>query len=237
MKKFLAVTVLILAVVLGGYGLQNRVEGTFATTSVKQVKVNISSLNLRSGADTSHSVITSLPQGTILQVLGKIGNWYVVKTNDDSVGCVSQSYVTTYTAPTTPTTPTSPPASTATAMQQEMLGYINADRAKANLAPLTLNSALCNGAALKSKDMAVNNYFDHNSPTYGSPFDMMRSLGITYQMAGENIAINTSVKAAHDAFMNSPGHRANILRSGFGKVGLGFYQKGLSLYVTEWFTN
>jgi len=89
----------------------------------------------------------------------------------------------------------------------------------------------------KSRDMAVNGYFSHTSPTYGSPFDMMTSQGITYRMAGENIAKNISVKGAHTAFMNSPGHKANILNQGFGKVGLGFYQEGQYLYVTQWFIN
>lgn len=122
-------------------------------------------------------------------------------------------------------------------MQSEMLGYVNAERAKANLAPLTLDKALCDGAYLKSKDMADNNYFSHTSPTYGSPFDMMKSLGITYRMAAENIAKNTSVSGAHKAFMNSSGHRANILQAGFTKVGFGFVQEGAYLYVTQWFTN
>ena len=123
------------------------------------------------------------------------------------------------------------------AMQKEMLGYINAERASANVTPLTLDQKLCQGAYLKSRDMAVNGYFSHTSPTYGSPFDMMTSQGITYRMAGENIAKNISVKGAHTAFMNSPGHKANILNQGFGKVGLGFYQEGQYLYVTQWFTN
>ena len=118
-----------------------------------------------------------------------------------------------------------------------MLGYINAERASANLAPLTLDKDLCQGAHLKSRDMAVNNYFSHNSPTYGSPFEMMQSLGINYRTAGENIAKNTSVKGAHTAFMNSSGHRANILNQNFRKIGLGFYQEGQYLYVTQWFTN
>lgn len=133
--------------------------------------------------------------------------------------------------------PVPAPAKDFSAMQTEMLGYINAARADNNLAPLTLDTALCNGAYLKSKDMAENNYFSHTSPTYGSPFAMMTSLGVTYRAAAENIAKNTSVKGAHNAFMNSTGHRQNILGSGYHKVGLGFYQEGNYLYVTQWFTN
>lgn len=122
-------------------------------------------------------------------------------------------------------------------MQQEMLGYINTERDKANVPALKLDAKLSEGAYIKSKDMAQNNYFSHTSPTYGSPFDLMKSLGITYRTAGENIAKHTSVKGAHDAFMNSPGHRANILNTSFKNIGLGFYISGNYLYVTQWFTN
>ncbi len=146
----------------------------------------------------------------------------------------------TPTAPNQQVTPS--PANPATTfdpsqMQNEMLGYVNAERAKANLVPLTLDKALCDGAYLKSKDMADHNYFSHTSPSYGSPFDMMKSLGITYRAAAENIAKNISVSGAHTAFMNSPGHKANILGSQYSKVGFGFYQEGQYLYVTQWFTN
>ncbi|MEN6391396.1 MAG: CAP domain-containing protein [Syntrophomonas sp.] len=136
-----------------------------------------------------------------------------------------------------PDSPAPTAAVTAGSMQQEMLEYINAERAIANAPPLVLDPSLCNGAYQKSADMAINGYFDHTSPTYGSPFAMMDSLGINYQAAAENIAMHTSVKGAHEAFMNSPGHRANILNPVYGKLGLGFYQSGNYLYVTQWFTN
>lgn len=139
--------------------------------------------------------------------------------------------------PTPNPTPEPAPAVEFSVMQMEMLNYINTERAKANLAPLVLDKDLSAGAYLKSKDMAVNNYFSHNSPTYGSPFKMMKDRGISYRLAAENIAKNTSVKGAHNAFMNSSGHRANILNSGFNKIGLGIYQEGNYLYITQWFTN
>lgn len=133
--------------------------------------------------------------------------------------------------------PAAPVSTSASAQQQEMLGYINSARAEANLSPLTLDSELCQGAYLKSQDMAVNGYFSHTSPTYGSPFDMMKGLGITYRTAAENIARNGSVSGAHKALMNSSGHKANILNPAFNKIGLGFYQKGSDVFVTQWFTN
>lgn len=123
------------------------------------------------------------------------------------------------------------------ALQNEMLRYINTEREKANLVLLTLDKKLCEGASLKSSDMAVNDYFSHTSPSYGSPFEMMTSQGISYRSAAENIGKTTSIKEAHTAFMNSAGHEANILNPEYTKVGLGFYQKGQYLYVTQWFTD
>ena len=76
-------------------------------------------------------------------------------------------------------------------------------------------------ARIKAKDMADNKYFSHQSPTYGSPFDMLKKFGVSYRAAGENIAGNRSSKAAHDALMNSPGHRANILNTQYDRIGIG----------------
>ncbi len=71
--------------------------------------------------------------------------------------------------------------------------------------------------------MDVNGYFSHTSPTYGSPFDMMRSYGVTYRYAGENIASGqrTAAQVMND-WMNSSGHRANILNQNFTKIGVGY---------------
>ncbi|KXG77684.1 CAP domain-containing protein [Thermotalea metallivorans] len=103
----------------------------------------------------------------------------------------------------------------------EMLELINAERAKAGVAPLQLHKELTAVAQEKSEDMVRNNYFSHTSPTYGSPFDMMKKFGINYAAAGENIAINSSIQKAHIAFMNSDGHRKNILNPNFTHIGIG----------------
>ena len=88
----------------------------------------------------------------------------------------------------------------------------------------------------KTPDLQKNRYFDHNSPTYGSPFDMMRSLGITYGSAGENIAMGfSSAEAVVNAWMNSPSHRANILDARSNQIGVGYVSNGG--YWTQWFTN
>ena len=75
--------------------------------------------------------------------------------------------------------------------------------------------------------MQKNNYFDHNSPTYGSPFDMMKKFGISYKSAGENIAQGQRTpEEVVQAWMNSAGHRANILNSGFTHIGVGYVESG-----------
>jgi len=243
-KKALAGILILVALVLllPLEKMDTRVEGTFTQVSTKQVQVTANTLRLRTGAGTSHSIIRYLSKGAVLDVVGKIGSWYVVKTSTDSVGCVSGTYVKPYKSASSSTPPQTSNDSNTTsgnsaAMQKEMLQYVNNARASEGLSPLTLDTRLSNGAYLKSKDMATNNYFSHTSPTYGSPFNMMNSLGISYNAAGENIAKNFSVKGAHDAFMNSSGHRANIMGSQYHKVGFGFVKQGSYLYVTQWFTN
>ena len=113
----------------------------------------------------------------------------------------------------------------------QMVDYVNKARQDAGLQPLQIDSGLSNVAALKSRDMYDNNYFSHDSPTYGSPFDMMTKFGIKYSGAAENIAKNSSVAAAHNAFMRSQGHKDNILNPIYTHIGVGVY-KG---YYTQMF--
>ncbi|WP_188402091.1 LysM peptidoglycan-binding domain-containing protein [Fictibacillus barbaricus] len=127
-------------------------------------------------------------------------------------------------APTTPSTP-STPNTTVGSYATQVSQIVNQERQKAGLAPLTLDAELSNVAMAKAKDMITNNYFDHNSPTYGSPFEMMRSFGINYTAAGENIAKGqTSPQAVMNDWMNSPGHRQNILSSNYDSIGVAYYQ-------------
>jgi uncharacterized YkwD family protein len=119
-------------------------------------------------------------------------------------------------------------------LERQVVELVNQERVSYGLAPLTLNVQLCDGARLKSQDMHDNRYFDHNSPTYGTPYDMMASLGITYASAGENIAMGyATAEAVVNAWMNSPGHRANILSENFTEIGVGHVADGN--YWTQWF--
>lgn len=111
--------------------------------------------------------------------------------------------------------------------EQQVVELTNQERAKYGLKPLAIDYELSRVAREKSRDMAVNNYFDHNSPVYGSPFDMMRSYGINYRTAGENIAKGQrSPQEVVNAWMNSPGHRANILSADFTHIGVGYVSQG-----------
>ncbi|KUO52880.1 MAG: hypothetical protein APF76_14740 [Desulfitibacter sp. BRH_c19] len=110
--------------------------------------------------------------------------------------------------------------------EQKMLNLVNQERAKAGLAPLKVHSELVKLARLKSQDMISNKYFSHQSPRYGSPFDMMKSAGVSYTRAGENLAGAPTVESAHTNLMNSPGHRANILNKDFTHIGIGIIDGG-----------
>jgi len=110
--------------------------------------------------------------------------------------------------------------------EYEMLEYVNEARRKAGVAPLKMDNKLVQIARLKSQDMVIKNYFDHTSPTYGSPFEMMSKFGVDYHYAGENLAGHYSVSGAHNALMNSPGHRRNILDPNFTHIGIGIVEGG-----------
>lgn len=147
----------------------------------------------------------------------------------------TQTTPTQTTPTTTPTTTTNIPAATSvSAQEQQMIDQINQERANVGLAPLTVDLRLVGVAEAKAQDMNTNGYFSHTSPTYGSPFDMMRNAGIQFYSAGENIARNISVDAAMAAFMSSDGHKANILNPGYNHVGVGIvYSSAGSFYVQE----
>ena len=105
--------------------------------------------------------------------------------------------------------------------EQEVFNLINKQRINNGLSVLKIDNEVQRVARIKAQDMVNNNYFSHTSPTYGSPFDMLKSFKISYKSAGENIAGNSSNSAAVTAWMNSSGHRANILNSSFNYTGIG----------------
>ena len=112
-------------------------------------------------------------------------------------------------------------------IEQQVVDLVNAERAKAGLKPLVSHWELARVARFKSEDMRDNRYFDHNSPLYGTPFQMMKSFGIDYGYAGENIAAGrTTAESVMKAWMNSPGHKKNILSPNFTHIGVGYAKGG-----------
>lgn len=128
----------------------------------------------------------------------------------------------------TGTAPKQTTSSQLNAFEKKVVDLTNQERVKAGLSPLKAdNAALSKMARDKSADMRDKNYFDHQSPTYGSPFDMMKKYGITYRAAGENIAAGQKTpEEVVNGWMNSPGHRANILNANYTTIGVGYVSGG-----------
>ena len=150
-------------------------------------------------------------------------------TTEATTESTTQSVKPTYTTESTTQKVTETSTETTTASTnvnsstaKELLNLVNKARAENGLSALTLNSNLSAVAQKKAEDMKNNNYFSHTSPTYGSPFDMIKNAGINYKMAGENIAKGQkTAETVFNAWMNSSGHRANILNSRFTQMGIG----------------
>lgn len=196
--------------------------------------VTATALNVRTGPSTNYRVIGTVYKNEYIRVFAKIGDWYVVQTPTDQIGAVSVKYVRAI-KPNNNTSNgnanTSANISTnddlneeksgASKEEIELLKLINIERTKNGLSELKFDAELQKVAKIKAKDLVDNNYFSHNSPTYGSPFEMMKSFGITYKTAGENIAGNPTLEGAVTAWMNSEGHRANILSNAYNYTGIG----------------
>jgi len=128
--------------------------------------------------------------------------------------------------------------SSVSSYEKQVVDLVNTERAKNGLSALTLDSSVSNVARTKSKDMATNNYFSHTSPTYGGAGDMLKQFGIKYTAYGENIASGQKTpQEVVTAWMNSSGHRANILASDFTKIGVGYATDSSGkAYWTQMFT-
>lgn len=112
---------------------------------------------------------------------------------------------------------------TSSSTAAQVLAIVNSERSQEGLGSLSPDSDLNKLAQMKAEDMAKSGYFSHNSPTYGSAFDMMNEYGFSYRTAGENIAKGQKTAASvMQAWMNSPGHRANVLGGGYTKLGVGY---------------
>lgn len=151
------------------------------------------------------------------------GNVPATTASAAAASAASATTTTTTTTPAvkTPTTSTSAVSTGAAAAEATALNLLNVDRASNGLKPLKLNSKLTALGENYAQDMINRNFFSHTNPEGQSPFDRMKQAGISYSYAGENIAINSNVTAAEQAFMNSAGHKANILSTNYTDVGIG----------------
>ena len=124
-------------------------------------------------------------------------------------------------------------------LEAEMLALINQERAANGLSPLEADPQMREVAVKHSADMFVRGYFAHNTPEGETPFDRMREDDVRFRTAGENLALAPTLKIAHSGLMNSPGHRANILRPQFGRVGIAILDGGArrGLMITQNFRN
>ena len=240
-RRFLAATlILVLALTIinfSGAGILQADAKSFGNVNFISGVVISNELNLRTGPSTSNPIIMVLKKGTWVNVLSQIEDWYVVYNPDtDKVGCVAKQYLMdgeTYkkmgsTGTTVPKTPvatpapgTTTPAGQLSSEEQQLLTLINNERAKSGIPALKADMDLMKVARTKADDMVQNNYFSHYSPTYGSPFDMMRQFGITFKAAAENIAGNSTVQGAVTAWMASSGHRENIMNATYNYTGIG----------------
>lgn len=185
--------------------------------------VTATNLNVRSGPGTKYPMIATVPKNSYIRVFAGIGDWYVVQIEGDYIGAVSKKYVKAIYPNSNSGSGSNSNASTSSMNQdeKEVFALINAQRTQNGLSALKVNEEVQRVARIKAEDMVANNYFSHNSPIYGSPFDMLKSFKITYQTAGENIAANSSNQGAVTAWMNSSGHKANILNRNFNYTGIG----------------
>ena len=187
-------TILFLLLILlseNSYGMRYYEKTDFVTGLV-----TATSLNVRAGPGTTYKVINQVNKNEYIRIFAKVGNWYVIQTDKDYIGAVSSDYVKPIypnsgeqankdKASQNQTNKISTKESGLTADEKETIELINKERIAAGLQALIIDDEV------------------HTSPTYGSPFDMLKNYGISYKTAGENIAGNSTNSGAVKAWMNS----------------------------------
>lgn len=202
-------------------GMQHYYKLDFSTGMVTATE-----LNVRSGPGVQYNIVTTVKKNEYIRVFAGVGDWYVVQVEGDYIGAVSKKYV----KPIYPNSSSSGNSTTGSGSQtsssmnsneKEVFELINKQRTNNGLKELKVDEELQRVARIKAQDMVDNNYFSHNSPTYGTPFQMLNSFKISYKTAAENIAGNSSNTGAVNSWMNSSGHKSNILNSSYNYTGIG----------------
>lgn len=225
-KTILKATTLIIFTIMIGFfstslGMQHYYKLDFSTGLV-----TATTLNVRSGPGTQYKIVTTVNKNEYIRVFAGVGDWYIVQVEGDYVGAVSKKYVKAiYSSNSTTGENTNnsnnQTSSSMNSDEKEVFDLINKQRTNNGLSALKVDNEVQRVARIKAEDMVSNNYFSHNSPIYGSPFDMLKSFKISYNTASENIAANSSNSGAVTSWMNSSGHKANILNSSFNYTGIG----------------
>ena len=215
---------MIICIFTNSFGMQHYYKVDFSTGLV-----TATTLNVRSGPRTNYGIVATVKKNEYIRVFAGVGEWYIVQVEGDYVGAVNKKYVkaiypnsiNSNNGSSNNSNSNSNTNTTMTADEKEVFDLINKQRTQNGLSALKLDTETLRVARIKAQDMVDNNYFSHNSPTYGTPFQMLNSFKISYKTAGENIAGNSSNSAAVTAWMNSSGHKANILNSSFNYTGIG----------------
>lgn len=181
--------------------------------------------------------INGLLAAGVLALLFSAGGGHHTETAAQTASATTGTAGTVQKPAATTTASTSAQSTNGTASEvQTALNLVNADRKAQGLQALTFNSSLAKVADTYAKTMIERGFFSHYTPEGQSPFDRMKAAGIAYTYAGENLAINNSVQAAEKAFMNSAGHRANILNTNYTQIGIGVrHAANGSTYVVQEF--
>ena len=187
---------MIICIFTNSFGMQHYYKVDFSTGLV-----TATTLNVRSGPGTNYGIVATVKKNEYIRVFAGVGDWYIVQVEGDYVGAVNKKYVkaiypnSSNSNNSSNNNSSSNSNSTITAMttdEKEVFDLINNQRTQNGLSALKLDTETLRVARIKAQDMVENNYFSHNSPTYGSPFQMLNSFKISYKTAGENIAGNSS---------------------------------------------
>lgn len=202
-KNILKLTTLVIFTVMIGVfsttlGMQHYYKLDFSTGLV-----TATNLNVRSGPGTNYSIVTTVKKNEYIRVFAGVGDWYIIQTDQNYIGAVSKKYVKAIypssggSGNTENTTQdNNQTLSSLNEDEKEVFQLINTQRTNQGLSALKINEEVQRVARIKAEDMVTNQYFSHQSPIYGSPFDMLNSFKISYRAAGENIAANSSNQGA-----------------------------------------
>jgi uncharacterized YkwD family protein len=219
---------------------------TYEALDFKYGKVKAECLNVRCGPGINYNRVGKIYKDEYIDIFAKVGDWYIIQTNSNLIGAVSVNYVeAVYNEEEVLEANSNNEEQEITEIssenginvtqesslelentlelksdEQEFLDLINANRVNNGLEELKVDYDIENIARLKAKDLNENNYFSHNSPTYGNIDEMFDTFEISYIDLGENIAGNKNLAGAVEAWMNSENHKSNILSSEFNYTGV-----------------